>query len=121
MEITSVQIILTKLATSDKEGAVAYANIIFNKSFVLKDVRLIRAKGKMICAMPNKEKTRECPFCNHWVGITFKYCSNCGKSLPFLVVDGKLYYDTAHPLVKDFRDKLESEILKEYNRILQGD
>ncbi len=82
MEITEVKAYLV----SDNEKLKAYATIIFDNCFVVRDLKVIDGNSGLFVAMPSKKKK-----------------------------DGT-YRDTAHPLNNETRDLIEGAVLAEYER-----
>lgn len=77
MEITEVRIYLT-----DEEHVIAYASIVLDEAFIIRDLKVIEMSGKIIIAMPSKK-----------------------------MKDGT-YRDTAHPLNYETRRKIEAKVLE---------
>ena len=68
----------------------AYATIVFNDAFVVRDLKIISGESDLFVAMPNKK----------------------GK-------DGK-YQDIAHPLNQEIRKMIEDVVLSEYEKVTEG-
>jgi stage V sporulation protein G len=81
MEITDVKVI----PVNDKRVK-AYASIVFDNCFIVRDLKVIQSENKVFVAMPSKK-----------------------------MKDGT-YRDTVHPLNAETRQKIESRILKEYEK-----
>lgn len=79
MEITDVSIFVVN---GDKLKA--YATVVFDDAFIVRDMKIICGNNGLFVAMPNK-KTKD---------GTFR--------------------DVAHPLNKDMRNLIEASVLKEY-------
>ena len=79
MEITEVRTYLT-----DEGHVVAYASIVLDGAFVVRDLKVIELGGKIVVAMPSKK-----------------------------MKDGT-YRDTAHPLNYETRRKIETKVLEAY-------
>ncbi|MBF8257697.1 MAG: SpoVG family protein [Actinobacteria bacterium] len=85
MEITEVKV----YPVSENEKLKAYATIIFDDCFVVRDLKIIDGNNGLFVAMPSKKKK-----------------------------DGT-YRDTAHPLNTETRDMIEGAVLAEYERELR--
>ncbi|MBI5418695.1 MAG: septation regulator SpoVG [Deltaproteobacteria bacterium] len=85
MQITEVKV----YPVSDNEKLKAYATIIFDNCFVVRDLKIIDGNSGLFVAMPSKKKK-----------------------------DGT-YRDTAHPLNNETRDMIETAVLAEYERELR--
>ncbi|OGC01164.1 hypothetical protein A2V82_13960 [candidate division KSB1 bacterium RBG_16_48_16] len=72
----------------DEKKLRAFVNITFDNVFAIKGLKIIRAKQGFILCMPSRKAE-----------------------------DGT-QRDIAHPITKEFRKKLESEILGEFMRVL---
>jgi stage V sporulation protein G len=84
MEITEVKVFPVK----DNDKLKAYASIVFDDSFVIRDIRIITGTNGLFVAMPSRKKKDG----------TFK--------------------DTAHPLNMETRDLIEKTILKSYKKVI---
>jgi stage V sporulation protein G len=79
MEITDV-----KIFPVDEKRVKAYASIVFDDCFIVRDLKVIHGDSKLFVAMPSKK-----------------------------MKDGS-YRDTVHPLNNATRQKIESGVLKAY-------
>jgi transcription initiation factor TFIIIB Brf1 subunit/transcription initiation factor TFIIB len=74
--------------------------------------------------MPSRKLKSPCQKCNTKNEYGSNYCSKCGAQLPANAVaeddeygDAKSQHrDIAHPITKDFREYLQSQILEAYNK-----
>jgi len=80
MEITGVKI----YPVSEKKVR-AYASIVFDQCFIVRDLKVIDGDTKLFVAMPSKK-----------------------------MKDGS-YRDTAHPLNSEMRDMIESRVLEAFH------
>jgi stage V sporulation protein G len=83
MEITDVKI----YPVSEKKVK-AYASVIFDECFIIRDLKVIDGDNKLFVAMPSKK-----------------------------MKDGS-YRDTVHPLNSETRQRIESMVLEAYEREL---
>jgi stage V sporulation protein G len=81
MEITEVRVFPV---THRDERLMAFATIILDNSFVVRDLRIIRGNTGLFVAMPSRKRS-----------------------------DGT-YSDVAHPLNQDLRQKIEEKVIGEY-------
>ena len=86
MEITSI-----KVFPVEEERLKAFATIVFDSCFVVRDLKIIKGNKGLFVAMPSKR-------CKDG---TFK--------------------DMAHPLNSDTRSLIEDQVLKEYFREIEKD
>lgn len=85
MQLTEVKV----FPVSDDEKLKAYATIVFDNCFVVRDLKIIKGTSGLFVAMPSKKKK-----------------------------DGT-YRDTAHPLNNETRQMIEEAVLGEYERELR--
>lgn len=85
MQLTEVKV----FPVSDDEKLKAYATIVFDDCFVVRDLKVIHGNSGLFVAMPSKKKK-----------------------------DGT-YRDTAHPLNNETRRMIEESVLGEYERELR--
>lgn len=83
MQLTEVKV----YPVTDDEKLKAYATIVFDGCFVVRDLKIINGNSGLFVAMPSKKKK-----------------------------DGT-YRDTAHPLNSETRRMIEDAILVEYERV----
>jgi stage V sporulation protein G len=84
MEVTEV-----KIFPVQEDRLRAYATIIFDHCFVVRDLKVISGNDGLFVAMPSKKRK-----------------------------DGT-YRDTAHPLNNETRQMIESKVLEEYDKEIQ--
>jgi len=84
MEVTEV-----KIFPVQEDRLKAYATIIFDHCFVVRDLKVISGNNGLFVAMPSKKRK-----------------------------DGT-YRDTAHPLNNETRQMIESKVLEEYHKEVQ--
>ncbi len=84
MEITEVKVFPVK-----EERLKAFATIIFDSCFVIRDLRIINGNNGLFVAMPSKK-----------------------------MKDGS-YKDTAHPLNNETRQKIEDRVIDAYKKELE--
>ncbi|MBP1729861.1 MAG: septation protein SpoVG [Deltaproteobacteria bacterium] len=82
MEITGV-----KIYPVGEKKVKAYASIVFDEAFIVRDLKIIDGEGKLFVAMPSKK-----------------------------MKDGS-YRDTAHPLNSKMREMIESKVLEAFQNL----
>ena len=82
MEITGV-----KIYPVGEKKVKAYASIVFDEAFIVRDLKIIDGEGKLFIAMPSKK-----------------------------MKDGS-YRDTAHPLNSKMREMIESKVLEAFQNL----
>ncbi|HOV90647.1 MAG TPA: septation regulator SpoVG [Syntrophorhabdaceae bacterium] len=83
MEITDI-----KIFPVNEKRVKAYASIVFDDCFIIRDLKIIHGENKLFVAMPSKK-----------------------------MKDGS-YRDTVHPLNNETRHKIESNVLDAYEKEL---
>ncbi|MFH1904998.1 MAG: septation protein SpoVG family protein [bacterium] len=119
MEITEV-----KVRLRDREGnkLKAYATVIFDDSFVVRDLKIIDGRKGLFVAMPSRQVREACPNCHHRNALRSRFCNQCGKALEFQSVlrkegeDNRVdeHRDVAHPITTEARDYLQKKVLEAY-------
>ncbi|MDP3791206.1 MAG: septation protein SpoVG family protein [Candidatus Omnitrophota bacterium] len=122
MEITEVRIFL-------KEGQdrklKAYATLTFDKSFVVRNVKVIEGTKGLFVAMPSRRLKDSCPKCHFKNVVRSKYCNQCAAPLPPHVEPKPVtsgdsrerqseHRDIAHPITSDFREYIQKKVLTAY-------
>ena len=122
MEINEVRIFL-------KEGQdrklKAYATLTFDKSFVVRNVKVIEGTKGLFVAMPSRRLKEPCLKCNFKNAVRSKYCNQCGAALPQYVEPKPAasadspqrqseHRDIAHPITTDFREYIQKKVLAAY-------
>lgn len=129
MTITDIQIVLTP--TNHDERLLAFATVVFDGCFAVKDLRVIDGTKGLFVACPSKKLTDRCDSCGWKVRLLDRYCSDCGFALaddrtakdehgnPRLNPDGsrKLFTDVAHPLTSACRIMLQDAVLAEFHKV----
>ena len=122
MEITEVRIFL-------KEGQdrklKAYATLTFDKSFVVRNVKVIEGTKGLFVAMPSRRLKESCPKCNFKNVVRSKYCNQCAVVLPVEAAPQRMeepvnsqseHKDIAHPITQQFREYLQKRVLEAYEQ-----
>jgi len=122
MEITEVRIFL-------KEGQdrklKAYATITFDKSFVVRNAKIIEGTKGLFVAMPSRRLKESCPKCRFKNVVRSRFCNQCGASLPAYVEQKPVNHnekgekqsehrDIAHPITSEFREYIQKKVLAAY-------
>ncbi len=115
MEITEVKI---KLVAKAEDKLLAFASVTFDRSFVVRDIKVIQGTKGLFVAMPSRKITDRCPKCGYKNHLQAKFCNQCGKRLPQgrSHMDGrgraKLHADITHPINSQYRNRLQDAILE---------
>ena len=111
MKVTRVAIRLTK-----GQDVLAFANVIFDDCFCVKDFKIVQGDHSIFVAMPDKETKVSCTNepCHQRNSIYALYCCRCGSSLPKPNPEIKKYTSSSHPVTKEFTSYLQEAILAEY-------
>lgn len=94
---------------------VAYASIVFDGSFVVHDLRLIRSGSRLIVAMPDRTRKYPCPHCSLKCTANANFCQHCGMELP----KQNIYFiDIAHPITAECRQMIDKTVIDAYIKIV---
>lgn len=121
MEITEVRI---KLMDGVQDRLLGFCSITFDRSFVVRDLKIIKGSRGAFVAMPSRKLTDRCRNCHHKNPLRSVYCSQCGQKLPQnrsgKNSDGKskLYADIAHPINSECRDLIQQKVMAAYDEEL---
>ena len=121
MKITEARIFLKRNADRKLK---AYASVTFDDSFVVRNIKIIEGKEGVFVAMPSRKLKYPCPGCGYSNPLRSKFCNQCGKNLQEMKAfkDSQemnrqaQHRDIAHPINAEFREYLQSEILKAYEK-----
>jgi stage V sporulation protein G len=113
VEITEVRV---HLVSSRRSKLRAFATLIFDRCFVVRNVKLIDHKGGLLVAMPSKPRTARCQACSANNSILARYCNACGCRLrgPGSIRPKGNFKDLAHPITSEFRRLIERKVLEAY-------
>jgi stage V sporulation protein G len=117
IEVTEVRI---KLAGDIDDKLLGYCSITLNRSFVIKDVKIIRGDDGVFVAMPSRKITDKCPRCGFKNHLRANYCNECGERLRGNRAEtdargrAKLHFDLVHPINSDIRDHVQQKIVQAY-------
>lgn len=120
MKITSVKI---TLASHNYERLLAFASIVIDNCFVVKDLKIIQGQDGLFVAMPSRRMTDKCQECGNKNHYQAWFCHWCGSRL-----DGRrapldsmgkhmLHADVCHPLDQETRRYINDMVLDEYDRV----
>ncbi len=122
MEITEIRVFVKE--GPDKKLK-AYTTVTFDHAFVVRNIKVIQGSNALFIAMPSRKIKAQCPKCGFKNEIGSKFCNKCGAELPpehNQNLDAKAEHrDIAHPISKEFRDYLQSQILDAYKNELAKD
>ena len=119
MEITEIRVF--PKSGPDKKLK-AYVTVTFDHVFVVRNIKVIQGLSALFIAMPSKKTKHSCGKCGAKNETGSKYCHHCGsvvdlKHVEEDSVDAKAEHrDIAHPITQQFRDYLQMEILKAYEK-----
>jgi stage V sporulation protein G len=122
MDISEIRI---KLVGDTEDRLRGFCSITFREGFVIRDLRIIEGESGLFVAMPSRKVTAHCPRCQTKNHLKARFCNHCGIRLPQLrlPVDPqgrpRLYADIAHPVTQDFRDRLQRQVVEEFQAELE--
>lgn len=116
MRVTEVKIFPVRNPPADGDaGVVAYASIVLDDAFAVKDLKLFRTrKPRILVCMPSRERMVTCIGCGGRVGVTARYCHLCGESKKPMPSGDRM--DVAHPIDKECRDIIDAAVVAAYQK-----
>ncbi|HTW94678.1 MAG TPA: SpoVG family protein [Tepidisphaeraceae bacterium] len=120
MQLTEVRL---SLCNSGAGRLRAYCSLTFDKSFVIRDVKLIEGHDGLFLAMPSRKLCDRCGRCGEKNHLRARYCNHCGSRLD----EGRkaraggaasrmpLHADIAHPIDPECRAELQRQVLLAYD------
>ena len=113
MNITEVRI---QLLDQPHSKLCAFASIVIDDCFCVRDLRIINIRGRLVVCMPSRKIAESCPQCharNRWDA---HWCNQCGVALQRrqFASGERFYADVAHPINAACREVISSAVLKEY-------
>jgi len=121
MEITEVRI---KLMDGMQDRLLGFCSITFDRSFVIRDLKIIKGSRGAFVAMPSRKLTDRCRHCGNKNPLRSAYCSQCGarltenRAVKSSHGKAKLYADIAHPIHSECRDLIQQRVLAAYEEEL---
>ncbi len=121
MDITEVRI---KLMDDPQDRLQAFCSVTFDKSFVIRDLKIIQGSKGSFVAMPSRKLTDRCPKCHNKNHLRAMFCNQCGVRLDderaVKNVDGraKLYADIAHPINSACRELIQQKVIENFKEEL---
>lgn len=122
---------ITEIRIFPKEGQdkklKAYATVTFNNVFVVRNIKVIQGSSGLFIAMPSRKMKTTCAKCGFKNEVGGKFCSGCGT-----LIDPRAHHssdaadaksehrDIAHPITQQFREYLQSEVIRAYEKETAG-
>lgn len=118
---------ITEIRVFPKEGQdkklKAYTTVTFDHAFVVRNIKIIQGGEALFIAMPSRKTKMSCAKCYGKNELGSRYCNQCGSSLTSELSDAgnaKIEHrDIAHPITQKFREYLQVEILKAYEKAME--
>ena len=91
---------------------------------MIRDLKIIDGTKGAFVAMPSRKMTVKCRRCSCKNYTRAKFCNDCGGKLSGARSyeddgRGKLHADIAHPINSECRERLQAQVLEEYNAELE--
>ena len=108
-----------------KTGLRALCSFDCNRHLRVYGVRIIDNRGKMLICPPERPVTRPCPNCGAEIPLKAAFCGECPHALGSvetgIVRKGRPVYHhpVAYPILANFRQYMESTVLRAYDARLQ--
>uniref|UniRef100_UPI00197E7E25 septation protein SpoVG family protein n=1 Tax=Paludisphaera soli TaxID=2712865 RepID=UPI00197E7E25 len=104
------------------EKVAAYASILIDDAFAVRDLRIIDDPRGLMIAMPSRKLADHCPECDHKTPYADNYCGRFGARLPEGRTSLRInpsgrecrYTDVAHPVTQEGRRQIEVALLEAY-------
>ena len=122
MLVTDVKI---KLVPRSDTKLLAFASIVIDRCFLVRDIKIIGAPTAPFVAMPSRKITDHCKNCGCKNHLHALFCNQCGGRLPEKRARAddrgrtKLHADIIHPINAKCRRELQDAILKGYHEELE--
>jgi len=107
----------------------AYCSLTFDRSFVIRDVKLIEGHDGLFLAMPSRKLCDRCQRCGEKNHLRARFCNHCGTRLDERrhqrTGNGNapprmpLHADIAHPIDAECRADLQRQVLLAYDEELR--
>ena len=124
MEITEVRVALREpaIAGAGEKRLKAYATVTFDRSFVVRNIKVIEGKNGLFVAMPSHKPKLACGTCHFKNDLGGRFCTQCGSPMAppssapgGETPEGQGHRDIAHPITAEFRQYLQQTVLKAYD------
>lgn len=115
MRITEVQI---ELAKDPASRVVAFARLVIDGAFVVRELKVLRGPRGLLVAMPDRAVKDHCPRCDRRNVLDALWCNWCGEDLG-APRPGKRHADVAHPIGPAAREQLELAVIEAYQAKLR--
>ena len=125
MQLTDIRI---KLCEDQGSRLKAFCALTFDRTFVVRDVKLIDGNDGLFLAMPSRKLSDHCGRCGDKNHLRARYCNNCGGRLDenryMRLQQGngpcrvKLHADIAHPISTDCRHEIERRVVGAFHQEL---
>ncbi len=123
-DITDVRIKIER-GKPGKHGALAFCEIVFFDSLIVRDLKIIGSGSSIFVAMPSRKLMHHCDHCGVKNVFTAKFCQQCGNRLPPRPTQehnerhAKLYFDIVHPLRRSTSNLIQRAVIEAYYRELE--
>lgn len=125
MELSDIRISLCGVGGVNRLRA--FCALTFDRTFVIRDVKLIEGPAGLFLAMPSRKLCDHCRKCSEKNHLRARFCNHCGARLDEhrsnVMHNGspgrvKLHADIAHPINADTRQRIERDVLVAYHEEL---
>jgi stage V sporulation protein G len=128
LPITEVRMeVINAESDPDSFEVAAYCSVTIADAFVIRDVRLMHARGKLGVSMPARKIADHCPSCSTKNHLRANFCNRCGAKLdPFrnppryhrdteITTRDGLHADIAHPINQGMRDTINQAVIAAFH------
>lgn len=103
----------------------AYATLVFDRCFVVRNVKIIEGKQGLFVAMPSRKPKMTCKGCYFKNDVGSRFCNQCGAALPdharqptgagdLEAPEAMTHRDIAHPITVECRQRIQQAVLEAY-------
>lgn len=112
MTITDVRI----NPTPGSGSLLAIACITLDAQFIIREVKIIDANGKILLGFPERKVVEKCPSCGRKNVLSAGFCNWCGAGLiPNLATAPTA--NVAHPMTPECREYMTRKVVAEYRKV----
>ena len=122
MDISEIRV---KLVDQAQERLKAFCTVTIDRSFVIRDVKVIEGPRGPFVAMPSRKVMDRCGNCGGKNHLRANHCNDCGRALPADRAPrddrgrSRLHIDVAHPINQECRSWMEERILTAFKAELE--
>lgn len=106
---------------AERLGIIAYCNITFDQSFIVRDVRVIGDADSIKISMPSRKLSVNFA-CGHKNDFDNEFCGKCGQAraiaADLMLAGMRCYFDVCHPIESHLRRHLNDMTIAAIERAI---